>query len=141
ALLVILYQGVGAADGRLQVFRIASPLIQAQAGVAVFSDHVRFNVVDSVRTPALVIPRTGIGGGIGHARPRIIRGRGAVFEFVVEEVFKEGQHAGIAGVGIKPFDESLQHGAKVAGGVGPLLVRDEFVGGLIDVEAAVVVVQ
>ena len=79
--------------------------------------------------------------GIGYAGPGVVGGCGAVFEFVAEEIFEKRNHARVAGVGIEALDESLEHGAKVSGGVGPLLVGDEFVGGAVNVEAAVEVMQ
>src|SRR5271163_692151 len=99
--LVVLDQRVGAPDRRHQIFGVAGHFIQAQVGVAVFSDDVGLNVILSVLAPAAIIGRAGIGGGIGHAGPGIACGSGAVFKFVVDEVFEKSQRARVTGVGIE----------------------------------------
>ena len=141
ALVVVPDQRVGTADGCLQIFRVAGHFVKAEIGVAVFADDVRLDVVGSVGTPAFIVASTRIGRGVGHAGPGIIRWSRAMLEFIVHEVFEEGQHARIAGVGIEALDKALQHGAEVSRGVGPFLVGKEFVGGAVNVEAAVEIRQ
>ena len=138
---VVLDQSVGTADGGAKVFCVARHLVQPPVGITIFSNDVRLNVVFAVPAPAGVAPGTGVGRRIRYARPGIVGGCQAVFQFVVDEIFEERERAPVSRVGVQTFDKAFEHGAQVSGGICPGVVGNLFVGGTVKIKTAMKVGQ
>ncbi len=139
--LVVLDQRVGAQDRRLQVFRIASHLVQPKVSVPILADHMGFHIVLPVRTPAAIARDPRIGRWVWHLCPRIIRGSAAVLQLIIDEVLEHGHGTRISRIRVKTLHKTLHHCSKISRRVCPFLIGNQLVGRAIEVEATVKVVE
>src|SRR5215471_13297112 len=139
--LEVFHKGGGAQNRGAEIFGVAGHFIEADIGVAVFADDVRFDKVFAVLAPAGILFRARVRGRIRNLRPGVVGRGAAVFKFVVDETFKKFERARVAGVGIQALDEALGHRTEVASGVDPFRIGDEFEGSTVKIEAAVEIGQ
>src|SRR5260370_15179801 len=98
---------------------------------------MRLDEILAVVAPAGVFLRTGIRGRVGNLRPGVVFRSCSILKFVVHESLQEFERVVSARIGVKALDEALHHGAQIAGGVDPVGIGGEFIGGAVKIEATV----